>query len=267
MRREDRSGPAKLLVVACAAAAIIGGCSSSDGDDDAASSTTASPAPTTPSGETTAPVDDRGAVLQAQAEADRAGEPIVEDGTMEVPGLYGGRATFRIRDLRVTAPTDAVDCPGGAPVNAQRLVATMTATFDPADGQDPNVIPDDAPLPIPYVAALPEIVLVGVGSEDGANDRWFAGISPSTRAMQSMPNTFLRPAPAGPATDCAIEGWEPTDVPEPLDSTEMTALTSAFVPADFDPADYQFRIGRGDDAAYCWPLDEMSTPAELGRCG
>jgi hypothetical protein len=256
-----------LLAVACAAAAILGGCSSG-GDEAASSSTTAAP-PTTAAdsaSEGSTEPDDRGAVLQAQADADRAGEPIVEDGAMEVPGLDGGTATYRIRDLRVTAPTEATDCPGGAPVNAQRLVATMTATLSPASGEDPNVIPAEGPLPVPYVAQLPEIVLVGVGSEDVANDRWFAGISPQSRAMRSMPNTFLRPAPAGPATDCAIAGWEPTDMAEPLDSTEMTVLTSAFIPADFDPADYQFRIGRGDDAAYCWPLDKLSTPAELGQC-
>ena len=73
-------------------------------------------------------------------------------------------------------------------------------------------------------------------------------------------------APPGAATTCAVDGWEPTDLAEAVESTEMVALSSAFVPADFDPADYQFRIGRGDDYAYCWPLEDLGTPSELGRC-
>ena len=105
-----------------------------------------------------------------------------------------------------------------------------------------------------------------MGSDDVATEQWFVGISPVSRALVSMPNTYLRPAPDRCSIELRHRQLGADDVAEPVGSTEMIALSSAFVPADLDPADYQFRIGRGDDAAYCWPLDELSTPAELGRC-
>jgi hypothetical protein len=144
--------------------------------------------------------------------------------------------------------------------------AVVDGTSSPAAGQDPNVVTNDTPLPIPYISQLPEIVLVGVGEQDVASDKWFVGISPVSRLLVSVPNTYLRSAPTGDATPCAIEGWEPTDLAEPVPATEMVALSTGFVPANFDPADYQFRIGRGTDYAYCWPLTDLGTPAELGKC-
>ena len=263
MQRGRWSGVAAAMLVAV----IVAGCAS--GDDDGG---TASSAPTTASETTTsgAPADGdstaTGAADSAAAQAEASGEPIVKDGSMEIPGIDGGTAVFEVRNLRVTDPTTDTDCPGGSPVNAQRLAADLTAYLVPSQNEDPNVVTDDDPLPIPYVSQLPEIVLVGVGEQDTANGKWFVGISPVSRLLLSVPNTYLRPAPAGDATACAIEGWEPTDLAEPVGRTEMVALSSGFVPADFDPADYQFRIGRGTDNAYCWPLDDMGTPAELGKC-
>ncbi len=264
MRRGQRIGAAAAVVVAV----LVAGCAAGD-DEGGTASTTTQDATTTSaaaadSGTADSAADSASDAAAAQAEA--SGAPIVKDGSMEIPGIDGGTAVFEVRNLRVTDPTTDTDCPGGSPVNAQRLAADLTAYLVPSQNQDPNVVTDDDPLPIPYVSQLPEIVLVGVGEQDTANSKWFVGISPVSRLLLSVPNTYLRPAPAGAATGCAIEGWEPTDLAEPVGRTEMVALSSGFVPADFDPAVYQFRIGRGDDNAYCWPLDDLGTPAELGKC-
>ena len=269
MRRRHRSGGAATAVAgALLVVAVLGGCSS--GDDDAEATTTTAVASTTEGAGEPAAADGTagsdGAAVAADAEAASAGEPIVDDGAIEIPGLDGGTAVYEFRNVRLTGPSAAVECPGGSPVNAQRLAVDLTAYLVPSQDKDPNVVVDDAPLPIPYVSQLPEVVLVGVGEDTTVGTEWFVGISPISRLLVSVPNTYLRPAPAGDATDCAIEGWEPTDLAEPVGATEMTALSSGFVPADFDPADYQFRVGRGDDFAYCWPLDDISAPAELGRC-
>lgn len=263
MRRGHRTG----VAVALFAAIVVSGCAS--GDDDAgdkgdATTTTTAAGDDVPS--TTAAGGAGSASASAAAQAAASGEAIVKDGSMEVPGFDGGTAVYEIRNLRLTEPVADTDCPGGTPVNAQRLAADMTAYLVPSQDQDPNVVTNDTPLPIPYISQLPEIVLVGVGEQDVASDKWFVGISPVSRLLVSVPNTYLRSAPTGDATPCAIEGWEPTDLAEPVPATEMVALSTGFVPADFDPADYQFRIGRGTDYAYCWPLTDLGTPAELGKC-
>ena len=116
------------------------------------------------------------------------------------------------------------------------------------------------------MSQLPEVVLVGVGAEDTASDAWFVGISPQSRILTSTPSTTLRPAPPDAGTGCPIQGWEPTDLAEPVESIEFAAMSSAFVPADFDPTNYQVRLGRGEDFAYCWPLEDLTAPAELGNC-
>lgn len=269
-RTPRRPGPVVAALVLAVGALVASACSGDDGSAtsstvDASSSTAAARDDTDT--DTTAGADETGsAAAAAREQADSAGEPIVEDGTVEVPGPFGGTAVYEFRNVRLTAPVDATDCPGGRPVNAQRLVVDLTAYLVPPEGGDPNVEPDGEPAPIPYVSQLPEVVLTGVGEQDTANDRWFVGISPVNRLAQSAPNTYLRAAPEGPAGDCAILGWEPTDEPEPVLDTELLALSSGFVPADFDPADYQVRIGRGADFAYCWPLDRLSDAAELGQC-
>ena len=266
MRRRHRSGGAVTAAVAVVAVLALAGCSSGDDTSDEPDTTES----TTTASTTTGNTDDRptsdGAAVAADAEAATAGEAIVDDGAIEIPGLDGGTAVYELRQVRLTGPTDAVDCPGGSPVNPQRLAVDLTAYLVPSQDKDPNVVVDDAPLPIPYVSQLPEVVLVGVGEDSVADTKWFVGISPVSRLLVSAPNTYLRPAPAGDATGCAIEGWEPTDLAEAVGATEMTALSSGFVPADFDPADYQIRVGRGDDFAYCWPMDDLTAPAELGRC-
>ena len=263
MRRRHRAGAG----VALTAVLLVAGCASGDEEPSATESTTTTEGPATSSAGSDAPADDQGgAAAAASAEADTGGEPIVADGSMEVPGFDGGTAVYEVRNLRLTDASSATECPGGSPVNAQRLAADLTAFLVPSQTEDPNVVVDDQPLPIPYVSQLPEIVLVGVGEDSDVDDRWFVGISPVSRLLLSVPNTYLRPAPPGAATTCAVDGWEPTDLAEAVESTEMVALSSAFVPADFDPADYQFRIGRGDDYAYCWPLEDLGTPSELGRC-
>ena len=128
-----------MLLTLTAGVTLLAGCSS--GSDDASSTTTTADPTTSAAGATTTTAgdaDDGGAPAQAQAEADDAGEPIVADGTMEVPGLYGSTAVFEVRNLRVTAPTDATDCPGGAPKNPQRLVASLTAYLRPSDAAGPQ---------------------------------------------------------------------------------------------------------------------------------
>lgn len=270
-RMPRRRGPVVAVLVLAAGAVVASACSGDDGSAASgavdASSSTASAQDDTGATDGTGGTDEsESAATAAREQADSAGEPIVQDGTVEVPGPFGGTAVYEFRNVRLTAPVDATDCPGGRPVNAQRLVVDLTAYLVPPEAGDPNVEPDGDPAPIPYVSQLPEVVLTGVGEQDTANDRWFVGISPVSRLVQSVPNTYLRAAPDGPAGDCAILGWEPTDVPEPVLDTELLALSSGFVPADFDPADYQVRIGRGADFAYCWPLDRLSDAAELGQC-
>jgi hypothetical protein len=258
----------RLAAAVLLPAALLVGCSS---DDDSATTTVvaSSTSGADPSETTAAPADASGtgdAADAARAEADTAGDPIVADGVLEVPGFDGGTAVYELANVRITAAITDVDCPGGRPVNAQRLAVDLSARLVPSDAGDPNIVADDTPAPIPYVSQLPEVVLIGVGAEDTASDTWFVGISPVSRLLRSMPNTYLRPAPDGDRSTCAILGWEPTDLAEPVRTTEMLALSSAFIPADFDPSAYQVRIGRGDEFAYCWPLDDLTGPAELGRC-
>lgn len=262
-----RLRPRRLVAAALLPAALLAGCSS---DDDSATTTVVSTS-TTAGSDTDEPTTTEAAgagdgAAAAQAEADTAGDPIVEDGVLEVPGFDGGTAVYELANVRLTAATADDDCPGGSPVNAQRLVVDLSARLVPSGAGDPNIVPDETPAPIPYVSQLPEVVLIGVGTEDTADSEWFVGISPVSRLLMSMPNTYLRPAPDGARSSCAILGWEPTDVAEPVAGTEMLALSSGFVPADFDPSKYQVRIGRGDEFAYCWPLDDMTGEAELGRC-
>ena len=264
MRRRHRAGAGWRWT----AVLLVAGCASGDDEPSATESTTTTEGTATSSAGGDAPAGDQGgAAAAASAEADTgSGEPIVA-------GRLDGGPGLRRRHRRVRGPQPATDrarpptteCPGGSPVNAQRLAADLTAYLVPSQTEDPNVVIDDQPLPIPYVSQLPEIVLVGVG-EQRRGRRWFVGISPVSRLLLSVPNTYLRPAPSG-ARDHVRHRRMGTDRPgRAVESTEMVALRSAFVPADFDPADYQFRIGRGDDYAYCWPLEDLGTPAELGRC-
>lgn len=262
-----RLRPRRLVAAALLPAALLAGCSS--GDDDSSStevSTSTSTGSDAEASTTTAATGSGDGAAAAQAEADTAGDPIVEDGVLEVPGFDGGTAVYELANVRLTAATTDDDCPGGSPVNAQRLAVDLSARLVPSGAGDPNIVPDETPAPIPYVSQLPEVVLIGVGAEDTADSEWFVGISPVSRLLMSMPNTYLRPAPDGDRSSCAILGWEPTDLAEPVRGTEMLALSSGFVPADFDPSKYQVRIGRGDEFAYCWPLDDLAGEAELGRC-
>jgi len=242
--------------VALALLMAAAGCSSggdSDGSSDTTPAGSGSDDPVSSTTVTTAPVE-------------ASGPAIVDDGAIEVPGIAGGTAVYELRNVRVTDAGDRVTCPGGEPANAQRLAADLTAYLVPSATPDPNVTRDDEPTPIPYVSQLPEVVLVGVGAEDPASDAWFVGISPQSRILTSTPSTVLRPAPADAGTGCPIQGWEPTDLAEPVGSIEFAAMSTAFVPADFDPSNYQVRLGRGEDVAYCWPLDDLTAPAELGKC-
>jgi hypothetical protein len=246
------------------------GCSSGD---DAASSTTEDDGATPSTAETPvepadpADPDDAGPDSTTPA-IDREGTRIADDVTLRVPGEGGAAAVYEIRNLRVTAASTQTDCPGGSPVNAQRLAAEVTAQLELPNRDDPNVTPNDQPLPVPYVSNLPEVVLIGVGADSTADDEWFVGVNPDTLLLSSVPNTLLRPPPTMAMTSatCAIEGWRPTEIPEPLGSAELELTSDAFVPADFDLAKYQIRIGRGDEFAYCWPLTELGTTGELGQC-
>jgi hypothetical protein len=267
VQRRRRSEAA--AAVALCLALVLGGCTSEGdgGSDDTTTSTSTATSTTTTDGDTaTVPTDDdpaadAGAVLEAPT-----GEAIVADGTIEVPGIGGTGAVYEIRDIRLTEPSILVDCPGGTPSNAQRLAADITTSLRSPEPADPNVISDDQPAPVPYVSDLPELVLIGVGPDDAPSDSWFVGVNPASRQLTSTPSTFLRPAPAGAPTSCAVEGWAPTEPAEPLSTAQLDTRSAAFVPADFDPDDYQIRVGRGEEFAYCWPLGELGTPAELGRC-
>lgn len=263
-----RRGVEGAAAIALGVVLSLSGCSSEGTDraEDTTTSTADVPAATDPEPTTSSdPAPDTAAGPAAVLEAP-IGEPIVPDGTIEVPGIAGFGAVYEIRNVRLTEPSTLVDCPGGTPVNAQRLAADITASLRPPDPADPNVTSDDLPAPVPYVTDLPELVVVGVGPDDGPGTAWFVGVSPVDRRLGSTPATFMRPAPTGPSTGCAVEGWAPTDSSEPLSAAQLDTRSAAFVPADFDPADYQFRVGRGEEFAYCWPLSELGTPAELGRC-
>jgi hypothetical protein len=273
--RRGRSGGALLAAALTTAVLMMAvGCSSDDdaattADNDATASTPAQPAeaeaPADPAPAGDDAGDDSG---DAAAAPDREGTRIADDVTLRVPGEGGAAAVYEIRNLRVTEATTQTDCPGGSPVNAQRLAAEITAQLELPNRDDPNVTPNDQPLPVPYVSNLPEVVLIGVGADSSADAEWFVGVNPDTLLLTSVPNTVLRPPPVDALTSptCAIEGWRPTDTPEPLPSAELEVTSDAFVPADFDPSRYQIRIGRGDDFAYCWPLDDLGATSELGQC-
>lgn len=269
MRRGRSGGVLLTAVLAAAVVVMVTGCSSGDDasstsaveEEGATASTAAEPeSPAEPA----EPAEPDGTVPAP----DREGTRIADDVTLRVPGEGGAAAVYEIRNLRVTAPTTQTDCPGGAPVNAQRLAAEVTAQLELPNRDDPNVTPNDQPLPVPYVSNLPEVVLIGVGADSTADDEWFVGVNPDTLLLASVPNTVLRPPPVGALTSatCAIEGWRPTETPEPLASAELELTSDAFVPADFDPAKYQIRIGRGDEFAYCWPLTDLGATSELGQC-
>ncbi len=266
-----RSGGAPLSAGLLATVVLVLGVGCSSGDDPASTSADEDSSTTTTSSapaESTPAEPDPDADATDAAAIDREGTRIADDTTLRVPGEGGAAAVYDIRNLRVTGPSTQTDCPGGAPVNAQRLAAEVTAQLELPERDDPNVTPNDQPLPVPYVSNLPEIVLIGVGAESDANGDWFVGVNPDTLLLASVPNTVLRPPPASALTSstCAIEGWRPTEAPEPLDSAELELTSDAFVPADFDPSKYQIRIGRGDDFAYCWPLDDLGATTELGQC-
>lgn len=256
-----------LLTAALVAAVVMMAAGCSSGDDAASTTAEDEGATTSSAAEQAVPAEPVPAEDQTPA-IDRDGTRIADDVTLRVPGEGGAAAVYEIRNLRVTAPSTATDCPGGAPVNAQRLAAEVTAQLELPERDDPNVTPNDQPLPVPYVSNLPEVVLIGVGAESSANGEWFVGVNPDTLLLASVPNTVLRPPPVDALTSptCAIEGWRPTETLEPLDSAELELTSDAFVPADFDPSKYQIRIGRGDEFAYCWPLDDLGATSELGQC-
>lgn len=271
--RRGRSGGALLTAVLAATVFLMAtGCSSGD---DAASTTAASVTEDDGATTSTAATPDEPAEPADPAESggaattlDRDGTRIADDVTLRVPGEDGAAAVYEIRNLRVTAPGTQTDCPGGSPVNAQRLAAEVTAQLELPNRDDPNVTPSDQPLPLPYVSNLPEVVLIGVAEDSGVDDEWFVGVNPDTLLLSSVPNTLLRPPPRTSMTSatCAIEGWRPTEIPEPLESAELELTSDAFVPADFAPSRYQIRIGRGDEFAYCWPLTDLGAASELGQC-
>ena len=236
-------------------------CSSDDGSDEADRSTTSADSASA----TTAPGGDADA---AGTGPDRSGDTIVDDATLRIPGEDGAALVYEIRNLRITGATDQSDCPGGTPVNTQRLAAEITAYQVVAETPDANVTPNDVRPPLPDVSMLPEIVLVGVGEDSTATDGWFVAMNGQTGLVTSAPNTLLRPAPPAGTTSptCAIVGWEATDAAEPLNSTELEVTSNAFAPKDLDPEKYQVRVGRGADYAYCWPLADLSASTELGQC-
>lgn len=270
MHRGRSVGPARVTVAqstfAAVSAALIAialvssaACSSEDSGSggDNTTSTTAAVSSTTSA-------DDGGAAPGP----DRTGDAIVEDATLRIPGEDGAALVYEIRNLRITGATDQSNCPGGTPVNTQRLAAEITAYQVVADTPDVNVTPNDVRPPLPDVSMLPEIVLVGVSESSTPNSEWFVGINGQTGLVSSAPNTLLRPAPAASTTSdtCAIVGWQATDLAEPLQATELEVTSNAFAPKDFDPEKYQVRVGRGADYAYCWPLADLAASTELGQC-
>lgn len=265
-----RSGGAPLSAGLLATVVLVFALGCSSGDDPANATAEDDPSTTTTASAPTESTPDADAATDPTAAPaiDREGTRVADDATLRVPGEGGAAAVYEIHNLRVTAPSTQTDCAGGAPVNAQRLAAEVTAQLELPERDDPNVTPNDQPLPVPYVSNLPEIVLIGVGAESDVNDGWFVGVNPDTLLLASVPNTVLRPPPATASTSstCAIEGWRPTEALEPLDSAELELTSDAFVPADFDPSKYQIRIGRGDEFAYCWPLDDLGATTELGQC-